>query len=339
MIEFIFTIDYEIFGDGTGALIDMIYNPTNRLTDLFNKYDKRFVAFIEAAELDVIHVKNYDPTIDMIFLQIQKLYHQGFELGLHLHPQWYNGVYDDHKWILDYSEYNICTLPYNRLEQIVRRSIKFLQTVIGKSDFKPVSFRAGNWLFQPSRNASIVLAECGIKVDSSVFKGGLLRQHKLDYRNALKNGYYWTFSDSVDTPNPKGALLEIPIYTKMVPFWKMATAKRIGLQRMVTSARCGNGSSFFDRFADFLRLLYPLKLDFCRMTEREIILMLEKEVREDRRDPAKLRPVVAIGHTKDLYDLETVENLLRYLEYNNIKVSTFEEVYRRCDQGLAGVVL
>ena len=32
MIECIFTVDYEIYGNGTGALIDLVYEPAKQLT-------------------------------------------------------------------------------------------------------------------------------------------------------------------------------------------------------------------------------------------------------------------------------------------------------------------
>ena len=47
MIEFVFTIDYEIYGNGTGALSELVYEPARRLKDLFQNYNARFVAFVE----------------------------------------------------------------------------------------------------------------------------------------------------------------------------------------------------------------------------------------------------------------------------------------------------
>ena len=67
------------------------------------------------------------------------------------------------------------------LPEIVEGSISFLRQVVGRPDFAPCSFRAGNWLFQPTPTAASVLAENGIKIDSSVFKGGLQHTHRLDY--------------------------------------------------------------------------------------------------------------------------------------------------------------
>lgn len=329
MIECIFTIDYEIHGTGEGSLKELIYEPAARLINLFIRHNVRFIPFIEVAELEMIEANDTDSAFDLVKNQIQDLYKEGFELGLHLHPQWYNSRYEVGRWKLNYSEYNLCKLPKDRIVQIVDRSIIYLRRVLNVPDFTPISFRAGNWLFQPTRTLASVLVERGIKVDSSVFKGCLQHQHNLDYRRALKNGYYWRFMDDVNVPDPKGTLLELPIYTQMVPPWRMITTKRIGLQQKAHSASQNSKNGFY-RVMDFLRFRYPLKLDYCRMSIIELTRMMDKVIQEDQMDPKTFKPIVAIGHTKDLVDFKTVESFLEYLQNRGIQISTFRDVYHKC---------
>jgi len=328
MIEFIFTIDYEIYGNGTGALRDLVYEPAEHLTKLFRRRRTRFVTFVEVAELEIIEINNADPALELVKQQIQGLHRDGFEIGLHLHPQWFNARHEDRRWILDYSEYNLCTLSRTRIVQIVDRSIAYLRRILRQPDFTPVSFRAGNWLFQPTQIAASVLAEKGIKIDSSVFKGGVQHNHGLDYRPACKNGYYWLFETDVNQPNPLGSLLELPIYTDMVPAWRVPTGKRMSFSNNFSV----NGRSFkqkWNRMRDFARFRYPLKLDFCRMTLNELTSMMSSVVKEDQGDPSVYRPIVAIGHTKDLQDLQTVDAFLSFLQTNGITVATFESIHRK----------
>jgi hypothetical protein len=80
------------------------------------------------------------------------------------------------------------------------------------------------------------------------------------------------------------------------------------------------------RALDFLRFRYPLKLDFCRMTINELTSMMNKVIQEDRQDPESYRPIVTIGHTKDLTDFDTVDSFLSFLKTNRITVSTFTDV-------------
>ncbi|KPJ98415.1 MAG: hypothetical protein AMK71_11440 [Nitrospira bacterium SG8_35_4] len=330
MIECIFTIDYEVYGNGDGSLEELVYEPAQKLMGIFQAAGVKSVMFIEAAELEVMENFRTDPAISEVRDQVKELYDQGHEIGLHLHPQWYNARRENGGWLLDYSEYNLCLLPEERIVEIVDRSITYLQTVLGDPEFIPFSFRAGNWLFQPTMPAAEVLRERGIKIDSSVFKGGLQRQNGLDYRASSANGYFWKFRDNVNKPDPNGSILEIPIYTRKVPFWKMVTGKRLGLQRQSSSSRRTAIQRWY-RLLDRARFWYPLKLDFCRMTIDELTGIVDTVLREDQKDPASLRPLVAIGHTKDLVDLETVELFLSYLDKNGIPVTTFDEIYKKCD--------
>jgi hypothetical protein len=326
VIDFVFTLDYEIYGNGTGTLKDLVYEPGEQLKEIFHKWDARFVAFVEVAEFEKIDARGADSSIDLVKRQIRSFHEDGFEIALHLHPQWCNARYDQGRWLLDHSEYNLCTLPQTRIAEIIERSLNYLRQVVGQSNFTPLSFRAGNWLFQPTKTAASILAEKGIRVDSSVFKGGLQHNHGLDYRRALNNAYYWSFSSDVNEPDATGQWIEVPIYTEMVSPWRMATRKRLAFGNRFGLAN-GNAQGRLNRIRDFLRFRYPLKLDFCRMTLNELTAMMGRLIREDRRNPELYRPLVAIGHTKDLIDPGTVDAFLRFLHANGITVSTFETIY------------
>ncbi len=296
--------------------------------DIIDVANDKIVVFVEINELERIEAYGTDAAIHDVKTQIRELYEQGHEIALHLHPQWCNAHYSQGAWELDYDEYNLCILQKIRIADIVGSAINYLRTVLASPDFTPLSFRAGNWLFQPTQSAAEVLVDHGIKIDSSVFKGGRQHQNGLDYRRALKNGYFWKFSDDVNTPVPNGIMLEIPIYTRMVPFWQMATGKRVGLHKKGSSSNWSDNQRL-QRLWDMARFQYPLKLDFCRMTLNELTSMMNEVIREDKQDPKTVRPIVAIGHTKDLVDFSTIKSFLTYLRHRNIPVSTLEGVYRR----------
>lgn len=326
MIECIFTLDYEVYGNGTGSLKELVYDPAEKLREIFRKWNARFVVFVEAAEFNQIETCNTDPAIGDVRRQIQEFHREGFEIGLHLHPQWCNARHEKGKWVLDYDEYNLCTLLRPRISQIVDQSLNYLREVVGKSRFTPLSFRAGNWLFQPTETAASVLAENGIRLDSSVFKGGLQRNHSLDYRPALRNGYYWPFSRDVNEPDPVGPWIEVPVHADMVRPWKMRGAKRMAFKNQYWATSQSTRRKLI-RTLDFLRFQYPLKLDFCRMTLNEMMGTIDRVIREDRQQPETYRPVVAIGHTKDTMDCNAVDLLLSFLKTNRITVSTFTDIY------------
>jgi hypothetical protein len=78
--------------------------------------------------------------------------------------------------------------------------------------------------------------------------------------------------------------------------------------------------------ADFLRLRYPLKLDLGQMTKDELCGMIDRLLADDRKDPSRFRPVVAIMHTKDPIDHNAVKTLLDRLETNRVAIATFAEL-------------
>lgn len=334
MIECVFTLDYEIYGNGQGSLRELVYEPAEALRAVFLKHGVRFVNFVEAAEFERLEEARSDPGIDLVTQQIRSLHEEGFETGLHLHPQWYNATFDAGKWALDDSEYNLCTLPRKRIEEIVDRSLSYLRRVVGNPGFTPVSFRAGNWLFQPTQPAAAVLAERGLRIDSSVFKGGVLSQHGIDYRPARRNGWFWAFDRDVCEPEAGGSLIELPIHVRMVRPWKMSTSKRLALASASPRARRTWRTSLA-RLRDLARPWFPQKFDFCRMTLEELMSALNRVIDEDRQQPAIVRPVVAIGHTKDLVDALTLDRFLAFLSSQSIKVSTFSELLARLTEGSA----
>jgi len=298
MIEVIFTLDYEIYGNGEGSLIKSVFEPAEKLQTIFNKWNARFVIFPDVAELEMIEANSADPAIELIKKQLRDFHREEYEIGLHIHPWWYNARREKGQWVLDQTEYNLCTQPLERISQIVDRAIAYTRKLLGAPDFTPISFRAGHLLFQPTQPLGDVLAERGIRLDSSVYKGGLWRQHTLDYRRAPKGAYYWKFREDVTTPDPQGALLEVPLYTQQVPIWKLFTSKRVGLQQTGASAKQA-GRKMISRFSDFMRVRYPLKFDLGQMTKREMVYMMNGIIREGQKNPSMYRPIVAIIHTKD----------------------------------------
>lgn len=333
MIECIFTLDYEIYGNGSGDLATLVFEPTERLLALFRSRRTRFVVFVEAAELAAIETAGSDSAISSVRDQVRRAHGEGFEIALHLHPQWCNAAWRDGRWQLDYSEYNLCTLDRSRMVEIVDLGIDWLRRTVAEPSYTPTSFRAGNWLFQPTDVLARVLADKGIKVDSSVYKGGLQRQFGLDYRKAVGNGYAWRFREQVDVPDQNGILLEIPTYTELVAPWTMVTLKRLGFGRNGDGHSAGSGArrgSRLRKAIDLARWRYPLKLDFCRMTVRELLRTIDRVMRADAADPGTFRPIVAIGHAKDLVDIDTVERFLDTLLERGIPVSTLQDVYPKC---------
>jgi len=328
MIECVFTLDYEVYGNGNGSLEELVYTPSAVLKRLFDDHKAKFVVFAEAIELEMIERHQTDPFIGNVLQQMRDFHAEGFELGLHMHPWWCNARRDNGTWILDYDEYTMAELPPERISEMIDRSINYLRRALAAPDFQPLAFRAGHLLFRPAPVLASILAERGVRIDSSVYPGGVWRQHALDYRPALRNGACWRFTHDASIPDANGALLEVPICTRMVPVWTMFTSKRVGLERRNSSAT-QTGKKLLHRLTDFARFWRPLKLDFCHMTVDELTETLDRIQRDDARTPDTFRPIVAIGHSKELVDFDTIETFLSCLRRRRIPVSTFSQIYER----------
>jgi peptidoglycan/xylan/chitin deacetylase (PgdA/CDA1 family) len=323
MIECIFTLDYEIYGNGQGSVRDLVLSPTQRLAELFQEFDAPFVVFAEAVEFAKMEEAQSDPDIAEVRKQLRELRSAGHEIALHLHPWWARAKHKDGRWQLDWTERSICALQPERIEVIVSEAIQYLRDSLNDPHFTPVSFRSGLWVMQPTPEIANVLSRHGLEVDSSLFKGGRVRGLSLDYRPASANGRFWRFSDDVNTPDPHGTLLEIPIHAQMVPFWRMLGGKRLKLHS--ETRRASEGSPLPRDWRDFVRLRYPRKLDFCRMTFSEmreaIATVLEEEPRQKEHSP-----IVAIGHSKDCVDFDAIRSFLAFLRDQGVAVTTFSRI-------------
>src|SRR5438477_7387453 len=98
MIECIFTLDYEIYGNGQGSLRDVVLDPTQRLADVFQQFDVPFVVFAEAVEFARIEQAQSDPDTAAVRAQLREMRGAGHEIGLHVHPWWARARYENRRW-------------------------------------------------------------------------------------------------------------------------------------------------------------------------------------------------------------------------------------------------
>lgn len=324
MIECVFTLDYEIYGNGGGSLRDLVLDPTRRLAGLFREFGAPFVVFAEAVEFARMEETQSDPDTAGVRTQLRELRAAGHEIALHLHPWWANARYADGRWRLDWNERSICTLQPDRIEAIIAGAIRYLRDGLGDPNFTPLSFRSGLWVMQPTLAIANLLARHGVRVDSSVFKGGRIHALGLDYRPALRNGGFWRFGADVNVPDPHGILWEFPIHTQMVPFWRMLGRKRLKLQNKAPST--SQGTPLPRRWRDFLRFRYPRKLDFCRMTFGEMREAVEMVLEEEQVQRRERSLIVAIGHSKDFVDSDAIRRFLGFLQQRAVAVTTFSRL-------------
>ena len=320
MLRVIFTLDYEIHGNGEGCPYALMVEPTNRMMDLFDQYGAKLTIMADMAE--ILKFGEYkgqtgqdDYYYDAIVAQLQDAIRRGHDVQLHLHPSYFNARQKEGRWIQDWSEYNFARLPLARMNEIMilgKRILEELLTPIA-SDYKCIAFRAANWSMCPSQNAVQALVRNGFEIDSSVFKHG---HHEglvsFDYREAPSALVPWKIDENnICAQSENGKIWEIPIYCEKSFIWTFLTFQRIyracvGWLHRVPRRETSTGAEQMEE-ADplrkaanpmhLLRLKYARKGDINQCSGRQLIHMLIRAEKIYGGATADF-PLVFIGHSK-----------------------------------------
>ena len=236
MLKVLFTLDYEIHGNGDGCPYALMVEPTNRLLRQLEAFGARLTIMADVAE--ILKFKEHaekqsqdDCHYAAIARQLQDAVRRGHDVQLHLHASYFNAQFKNQRWEQDWSEYNFAGLPLARLNEVVRMAKRYLEGLLRpvKADYQCTAFRAANWAVSPSRNVVRALVNNGIQIDTSVFKYG--RREGLvqfDYGAAYSAALPWTVDeDDICVRNPGGQLIEFPIYSESRPLWAFITPQRL----------------------------------------------------------------------------------------------------------------
>ena len=95
------TLDYELFGNGSGDMFEDVIYPTEEILTIYDKTNVKSTIFFEVVEYwklreawDAGNKMGYkkDPALAMKD-QIIKAFQKGHDIQLHIHPQWLNAKY------------------------------------------------------------------------------------------------------------------------------------------------------------------------------------------------------------------------------------------------------
>ena len=325
MFHLVITCDYELPAGGRGDVLRHMIAPTAKLLEVCERHAAKLTIMVEMGELWAFakpenaqfkeHL-GYDP-VSVIKQQLTEAVQRGHDVQLHLHPQWIHARWQSSRWILDYAHYQLSHFQHNEMVALLRQGKDDLETLLRPycGDYKCVGFRAGHWNTQPSHEYLTALRDAGLRSDTSVFKWG----HRVDggvtfdYRNAFSNLLAWYVrEDDINQPTSDLTILEVPIATQSVKYFRMLTLRRLWLSLRflredreisaaiykVTTART-RPPRLTSKLRQFVRQ-YPRKLDFCKLTAREMQSSIENLIHQCRDYPRRLPiPVVMIGHSKD----------------------------------------
>ncbi|MFB3785271.1 MAG: hypothetical protein ACE15F_02775 [bacterium] len=322
MIELIITWDYELPADGRGDIRRHILQPTTDLLNACSRHGARLTILAEAGEFMAMERQEnrgyreslgYDP-VAMIKQQWIDAVRGGHDVQLHLHPQWVHARWKDGQWDLDYAHYQLMDFDQDRAVAVLMQARRSLEEAIAPQapGYECIGFRAGHWNTHPAERYLAALQAAGLKSDTSVFKGGYAHSSMVtfDYRHADSHYRAWrTDGRDINRRSSGPGILEVPIAAVPATLWGMLTFKRIWSamsylqedrlnQRLIQNRKNPppNGKK-----KSRLRKLFqtvPKKLDFCKLTVREMRTITRRIVRDHAGEADEPVPLVMIGHSK-----------------------------------------
>lgn len=347
MLRIIFTLDYEIHGNGEGYPQDLMIEPTDRLLRLCERHGAKLTIMADVAE--ILKFKEYkektgrdDYAYDRIVDQLQGAVKGGHDVQLHIHSSYFNARHENGCWVQDWSEYDFARLPYERMTWMIGTCKQFLESLLWPVDstYRCVAFRAANWSVSPSQNVFRALTEHGIGIDTSIFKYGRRKGVvNFDYSQAYSHIVPWRVKeDDMCGRDDSGSLWELPIYSERRWIGTFLTFNRIsralmslrhrvvqheGGSRQARSHAASAGDGWLASVAPdsqgegWLATLlhrHAWKADFNQCGAGQLIKALHRAA--DGYDPSKnkILPFILIGHPK-LFTKRNERSLARFLEH------------------------
>jgi hypothetical protein len=335
MLKVVFTLDYEIHGNGDGCPQELMVEPTGRIMDMFERYGAKLTIMADVAE--ILKFKEFkeqsgrdDYHFDAIVKQLKDAICRGHDVQLHLHSSYFNARHENGRWQQDWSEYNFAGLPPERLNEVVRIGKEFLENLLKpvSPSYECIAFRAANWSVSPSRNVVRALLNNGIWIDTSVFKYG--RREGLvnfDYSHAHSDMVPWQVDENdICRHDRGGTLVEVPIYCENRWVGAFLTASRFHRVKMTRKHSLLNEHLTDDHISTvgspagkllkkilILTQRHAWKADFNQCTGRQLIAALNRAARKHADLNAHL-PFILIGHSKQ-FTQANARSLRPFLEF------------------------
>lgn len=343
------TFDYELWGDGSGDVFELMINPTNEVLEICRAHDVKITFFFEVVEYlrlkeawDSGNTMGYSSNpIEAIETQIQKVALDGHDIQLHIHPQWVKSHYEEGGWKVDLSNWRLGDFSTDEMDikGLLAWSKFELEKLIREviPDYRSSILRAGGYNVEPFKELHQAMCELGLEADSSVYPGGFENGtlSRFDYRNAtLAKDFWWTRADDItDCGVENGQIMEIPIMAfPQRRIWKLLNKDRLrsiltksgGKPQSVASEKLTQGG-----LLQKMRFVWgkeALTWDFC-LFSKPLHARFFKEI--ERKMSDSRNTFVLVGHPKSFISRNSLESLISLAERSKFEYSykTLFEVY------------
>jgi len=329
-LQLIFTLDYELFGDGSGSVQHEQIKPTSQLLDLFDEYGAKLSIFFEYGQYlgykKFSSSKNqFEADNKLIREQLIDIIKRKHDVQFHYHPTWHDATYINGKIELDTKMFDISKMQESQIDTIIGGGKSFLEDLLKPiySDYVCNSFRAGAWSMQNSKKVLTIFKNNNFKCDSSVAPYAKFSSSygEFDYSGASSSYESWFIdidSNSLTKHSNKKEFLELPIYTKksLLGFLKYLNPHYMKSKKIISKFYKTKVSeakmSKLDKIKKIIARDYYMA-DFNTMDNKTLYKMI-KEVIDKHKDSNRVIPLVLIGHSKSSYFNDELHLLFQKLE-------------------------
>lgn len=213
--------DWEVMGNGLGNVAHLQYLPSLFLMKLARRLGIKMTFMV-----DVVQQLVYRNHIHSDYnLKLQKnlwddtvllMKSYGFDVQLHLHPQWVNAALKDEFFYLG-NNWNFGKYSDSAQQAMIRESINYLEDLIipVDPDYKVIAYKAGTWGLQPSGDLLRNMEKYGIRIIMGVRKGMYLPGNGVDYTTLEESimPYCPDYNDICKISSEKKEIIVIPLQT------------------------------------------------------------------------------------------------------------------------------
>lgn len=342
-----FTLDYELFGDGSGDVYVHQIETTYKLVETLETYGAKLTVFFEYGQyLFYERFAEREPQFavrnKLIRSQLVDLIKRGHDVQLHLHPTWIGASIDQGVVILKASQFDITKLEDDLMLETLKDGKRFLEELLVKynPNYKCIAFRAGAWSANKSHSYISALTAAGFEVDSTVVRGAYLDSSygKFDFRKCVPDSF-WFINKSLTRSGLPAVILELPIMSLVGyrHFLKNFSRKRIKIHgRMKTDYPVKLTDKNLTKMGKLKKIIKRNYImgDFNFLSSNSLKNLTKLYLRKTK---GEIIPIILIGHSKTSFFNDELEPYLKYVcEHPELYFSTISDINiylrgKKCD--------
>lgn len=342
MKQLVLTLDYELYGDGSGNVFEHMIHPTEKILDICEEHDIKMTLFFEV--LEYIRLKQeWDKGNSMgyaespvlaIERQLQKMALEGHDIQLHVHPQWINAVFRDGGWQVDFDNWRLgdFAVPQDySIEDMLREGKETIEALVRSvcPDYQCTILRAGGYNVMPSGAVYQAMVNVGLLVDSSIYPGGYETGElsRYDFRGAPKGLDSWSaLAEDFCQQGSHSQVLEVPIFAlpqrrllKITPARIRAVLQNRGSASRSLAAKTGK-RSLVQKIA-YLMEKEAFTWDFCLFD----IALHKRFFRTIAKQYEGRELFVLVGHPKGFTAERAFKQMLTYAKQRGFSFITLKD--------------